>query len=595
MTHGADRIAETRRQVDRLWQRADPDTLFERLETARRLMSAAQSTSDDELVADMWRILLATLLEAEQIAEIDVALGELRAWCLNDPESACWRVLHWFGGLRAVLDGKPDEAEALLARAIPSREALGPLTVIRCFQGEFDELEALYVKVRREEPSHPSHVIMLAWLWTQQGRLTAARGAVDTLGQIDALPRDRDWLAGMCQLAELSIVFDDRPLAEKVRALLLPYAKRIVLIGDGWGCWGSVDRSLGLLARHLGRFEEAVEHFEAKIALSAAAGAHPWLARGQLDLAELLLDLDSVPDEPGDAEGERRTRPEEAVRLAREGIAAARRLDYPVLRARALELEEKLKQRGISLMMTDAVPLSSTPPTSGGGAGIAVLGSLEVIAADGTTARWSSRKARELLCILIAQRGRPVSRERLMEHLWPAESPCRLRNRLAVAISTVRRSLDPAGVLDPAHVIAATRETVRIRPERLNIDAEDFLAAAARALESRPRTEAALSEAARLYRGEAFADEPYADWAAPLRDECRTVYVAILSAIVETGPGSLRVAELARELLAIDPYDERAHRLLVGALDDLGARGSAAQARERLEALIEELDARVGD
>ncbi len=592
MTHAADPFAETRRQVDRLWRQADPDTLLPRLETARQLMSVVRGTGDDDLIADMWRILLATLLEAERVAEIDATLGELRAWCLNDPDSACWRVLNWFGGLRAVLDGEPDQAEALLARALPTRESLGPLTTIRCFRGEFDELEALYVRVRREEPARPSHVIMLAWLWAQQGRVTAARGAVDTLGPIGDLPRDREWLAGLCQLAELSIAFDDRPLAENIHRMLLPYSKRIVLIGDGWGCWGSVDRPLGLLARYLGRFEEAVGHFEAKIALSAAAGAHPWLARGQLDLAELLLDAVEANDEHGD-EWAPLGRVDEAVRHAREGIAAARRLDYPMLQSRALELEEELHRRGISLLLADVEPLE--PAGTASAPSIGVLGSFEVVAADGVTAHWNSRKARDLLCILIAERGRPVSRERLMEHLWPGEPPNRLRNRLAVAISTVRRTLDPAGAFDPSHFVVATRETVRTRPDRLRVDAEEFLDAAARALASRSGDQATLTETAARYSGEAFADDPYEDWAATLRDECRTAYVAVLYALLDTDPGSLRVTELARELLAIDPYDERAHRLLIDALEDLGARGLAAGSRARLQELLDELDAQVGD
>ena len=54
---------------------------------------------------------------------------------------------------------------------------------------------------------------------------------------------------------------------------------------------------------------------------------------------------------------------------------------------------------------------------------------------------WQSRKARELLKVLVARRGRAVPREALMEALWPDEDPARLSNRLSVALSTVRLSL----------------------------------------------------------------------------------------------------------------------------------------------------------
>ena len=43
---------------------------------------------------------------------------------------------------------------------------------------------------------------------------------------------------------------------------------------------------------------------------------------------------------------------------------------------------------------------------------------------------WQSRKARDLLKILVARRGRPTPREALMEALWPGQSPGPLGNRL---------------------------------------------------------------------------------------------------------------------------------------------------------------------
>ena len=72
-----------------------------------------------------------------------------------------------------------------------------------------------------------------------------------------------------------------------------------------------------------------------------------------------------------------------------------------------------------------------------------MLGAFEVSSADGTTARWTSRKARKLLKILVAHRGAPVHREVLMDLLWPTVDPATLGNRLSVALSTVRRALDP--------------------------------------------------------------------------------------------------------------------------------------------------------
>src|SRR5687767_8388398 len=57
--------------------------------------------------------------------------------------------------------------------------------------------------------------------------------------------------------------------------------------------------------------------------------------------------------------------------------------------------------------------------------------------------QWSSL---ELCRYLIAQRGRPVPRDELLEVLWPdtLDSPNGL-HRLHVAVSTLRRLVDPTG------------------------------------------------------------------------------------------------------------------------------------------------------
>lgn len=397
-------------------------------------------------------------------------------------------------------------------------------------------------------------------------------------------------------------------MAETIYRMLLPYGERIVLIGNGTGCWGSTDRPLGLLCRFLGRLDDAARHFNAKIALSASAGAHPWLARGQLDLAELLLEIASGAESnaPADTEvGEAQLI--EATRTAREGIAAARRLDYAELRARSEQLEARLGVAGLpaqAVVTVGGIPPQVTPTTEYR-PHVTVLGGFEAHTACGTTARWSSRKARELLCLLAASRGRAVPRERLMEYLWPGQSPVRLRNRLAVLVSTVRRTLDPDGRCDRGTFVAATRETVRLRLENVTVDAESFLAAAAAALAAamqphndengparadatEPREiESRLSDVLCRYVGEAFADEPYADWAQPLREECAAMQIALLHALIARSSSELRRAEFARQILMTDEYDELANQVLVEALSDLGARGLAEAARHRFRSNLE--------
>src|SRR5690606_24927548 len=74
---------------------------------------------------------------------------------------------------------------------------------------------------------------------------------------------------------------------------------------------------------------------------------------------------------------------------------------------------------------------------------ICVLGGFDVVSLCGRRAQWSSRKARELLKMLVAARGVATSREVFMDALWPDEPPAKLGNRFSVALTVIRRALDP--------------------------------------------------------------------------------------------------------------------------------------------------------
>jgi len=74
-----------------------------------------------------------------------------------------------------------------------------------------------------------------------------------------------------------------------------------------------------------------------------------------------------------------------------------------------------------------------------------------------STSAWQSKKARTLLKILIARRGRSTPRELLMESLWPEQDPARLANRLSVALATVRVVLDPDKRRTAGYFVGPTR------------------------------------------------------------------------------------------------------------------------------------------
>ena len=55
------------------------------------------------------------------------------------------------------------------------------------------------------------------------------------------------------------------------------------------GCFGSVDRGLGVVATTLGRYEDAERHFTSALEIERGMGARLWMAHVRHDHAQMLF------------------------------------------------------------------------------------------------------------------------------------------------------------------------------------------------------------------------------------------------------------------------------------------------------------------
>jgi DNA-binding CsgD family transcriptional regulator len=154
------------------------------------------------------------------------------------------------------------------------------------------------------------HANILATL----GRLDDAKALWDSVvPYLDSFPQHApEWLIGTCGNADLCVRFNDRKVAPKLYADLLPFADRHAKGRADTPYEGPVALFLGKLARFLGDREAAATHFRAALLSSAAMGSPPYEAKTHLEIARLMLDR-REPSDLRDAE----THLETARRIAR--------------------------------------------------------------------------------------------------------------------------------------------------------------------------------------------------------------------------------------------------------------------------------------
>jgi DNA-binding SARP family transcriptional activator len=227
-------------------------------------------------------------------------------------------------------------------------------------------------------------------------------------------------------------------------------------------------------------------------------------------------------------------------------------------------------------------------PESAAPLAIQTLGAFRVLR-DGEAVpatAWQSKKARDALKLLVAQRGRPVARSMLIEALWPDEDPAKTPGRLSVALSRIRGVLDPDHRFGPGELLVSADDTIALDLREIAVDVVAFLAQAQSglALLAAGKSEEAqeLLEAAEAFYTGAFLEEnAYDDWALPLREEARAAYTSTTTALADLAASSGNHDAAIRyrlRVLELDPYDEPAHLGLVAAFGDAGRHGEARRA-----------------
>jgi DNA-binding SARP family transcriptional activator len=225
--------------------------------------------------------------------------------------------------------------------------------------------------------------------------------------------------------------------------------------------------------------------------------------------------------------------------------------------------------------------------------GVRVLGPLEVTV-DGAPADLGGARQRCVLARLIAEHGRVVSADRLIEGLYAEEAPPKALAAVQSYVSHLRRALEPGrAARAPAGVLVTSPPGYAVRLGREVVDAWSFEEEVHQAAElgDPAAVHARLSAALASWHGAAFEEFgglPWADLEASRLDELRLTAVEVRAdAALRLGRAAQTAAELNR-LTAEHPLREEAWRLLALALYQSGRQGDALAALRRARARLAE-------
>jgi predicted ATPase/DNA-binding SARP family transcriptional activator len=195
-----------------------------------------------------------------------------------------------------------------------------------------------------------------------------------------------------------------------------------------------------------------------------------------------------------------------------------------------------------------------------------LLGGLQAQQGSVATDRFRTRNTAALLAYLAFYPRTVHSREELATLLWPDATPELGLKSLGVALSSLRKLLEPPRVPLGA-VLIADRRTARLRPEAVQTDVAGFRQALESAgasgdvQERRTHLETAIG----LYRGDLLQGF-YEEWILPERDLLVLAYRRALddvTAILEASGQPGEALAYALKHAAGDSYDEGSHARLM--------------------------------
>ncbi len=205
----------------------------------------------------------------------------------------------------------------------------------------------------------------------------------------------------------------------------------------------------------------------------------------------------------------------------------------------------------------------------------------------------SNRCGQCILRFLVAKQQHYATSDTLLTLLWPEDQPEAALNKLHIAISALRRSLNHGyscglgcGYIVCKNRIYYLNPTVAIRT-----DVDEFLHYYHAGQQASEERIALYEKACSLYTGPFLSEDIYADWSSPQREELNRIYLTMCNALAEHYIQHKQYEDATKWTAAIlkeNRCDEAAHRQLMQIYAAQGRRSEALQQYQRCKLVLHE-------
>lgn len=226
---------------------------------------------------------------------------------------------------------------------------------------------------------------------------------------------------------------------------------------------------------------------------------------------------------------------------------------------------------------------------------ITCFGRFEVRRAGRPVALCSNRSGQSILRFLVVKQEPYATSDTLQTLLWPEDQPEVALNKLHIAISALRRSLNNGYSCEPGcGYIVCKNRTYYLNPAVvIRTDVDEFLQYYQAGQQANEKRIALYEKACRFYTGPFLSEDMYADWSFLQREELSRIYLTMCRVLADYYTQNKHYEDAAKWATAIlkeNRCDEAAHRQLMQIYAAQSRRSEALQQYQRCKlALCEEL------